>query len=205
MEIELKYNIPGENIEKAIWENELFSQYEEEGSREEVMLDNLYFDTEECDLEKNEIAYRIRCEKDRLVASLKWKGHSEDGLHVREEINVPVTSSEPDPEVFEESKVGSEFMELVDGKELKCFMEMKVFRRRFRIDVDDAIFEISLDSGEMITEKGNAEIHEVEVELFSGDTDSLVKVGNLLQEKYGLEPEDKSKYARGIELIKRHK
>ena len=35
MEIELKYNIPGENIEKAIWENELFSQYEEEGSREE--------------------------------------------------------------------------------------------------------------------------------------------------------------------------
>lgn len=205
MEIELKYNIPGENIEKAIWENELFAQYEEEDSREEVMLDNRYFDTEDYDLAGNEIAYRVRTEGDRLVASLKWKGHSEDGLHVREEINVPVTSCEPDPEVFEESRVGSEFMELVRGRKLECFLEMKVCRKRFRIDVDGAIFEVSIDRGEMVTHGERAPIHEVEIELFSGDTESLVKVGAQLQEKYGLEPEDKSKYARGIEMIKRHK
>lgn len=205
MEIELKYNIPGEDIAEAIWENELFSQYEEEDSREEVMLDNRYFDTEDCDLAKNEIAYRVRREGDRLVASLKWKGHSEDGLHVREEINVPVTCSVPDPEVFEESRVGSEFMELVRDRELRCIMEIKVLRKRFRVDVDGTILEISIDKGDLITNEGNGKIHEVEVELFSGDREKLIEEGKRLQEKYNLDAEDKSKYARGIELIKRHK
>ena len=48
----------------------------------------------------------MRKEDESFVAALKWKGYSEDGLHVREELNVPVTSYTPDPAVFRESPIG---------------------------------------------------------------------------------------------------
>ncbi|MDO4176649.1 MAG: CYTH domain-containing protein [Bacillota bacterium] len=200
MEIELKFNIPSGTVAAQIWDNELFRKSEEEGSREELYMDAKYFDTENCDLAKNDIAYRVRKEGDRHVAALKWKGHSEDGLHVREEINVPVDSDFPNPSVFRESNVGSQVMELIEGKELHCFLETTVNRKMFRIDTGTGIFEISIDSGEIATKYGTSPIEEVEVELFAGETEELVSIGNMLQEKYNLTPENESKYARGIRM-----
>ncbi|MCQ2547084.1 MAG: CYTH domain-containing protein [Clostridia bacterium] len=205
MEIELKFNIPSAEVAARIWDNELFKESEEAGSREELYFDAKYFDTENCDLAKNDIAYRVRIEGDRHVAALKWKGHSEDGLHVREEINVPVDSDFPDPSVFRESNVGSQVAELIKDKELKCFLETTVNRKRFRIDTGSGIFEFSIDSGEIATKYGTCPIEEVEVELFSGETDELISIGNLLQEKYDLSPENESKYARGIRMIKENR
>ena len=60
MEIELKYKIPAMAIAEDIWKDDIFSDIEEEGSREELYLDAKYFDTSRCDLAKNEIAYRVR-------------------------------------------------------------------------------------------------------------------------------------------------
>ena len=205
MEIELKFNIPDGDSAAQIWDNELFKESEEEGSREEIYFDAKYFDTENCDLAKNDIAYRVRKEGDRYVAALKWKDHSEDGLHVREEINVPVDSDIANPYVFRESKVGSQVVDLIEGKTLKCFLETTVNRKRFRIDTGTGIFEISIDSGEIATKYGTCPIEEVEVELFSGETDELVSIGNALQEKYGLTPKNESKYARGIRMIRENR
>lgn len=201
MEIELKYNIPDGETALQIWDNSLFKEFEEADSREEQIFDGKYFDTEEGDLEKNDIAYRVRREGERYVAALKWKGHSEEGLHVREEINVPVDSDRPDPSVFRESNVGSQVMELLEEKELFCFLETKVERKSFRIDTGRGIYEFSIDTGEISTRNGKLPVMEVEIELFSGDTDELVELGNKLQKEYGLTPEDESKYARGIKMI----
>ena len=60
MEIELKYKIPAMAIAEDIWKDDIFSDIEEDGSREELYLDAKYFDTSRCDLAKNEIAYRVR-------------------------------------------------------------------------------------------------------------------------------------------------
>ncbi len=201
MEIELKYAIPNEDVIKALWDNELFGQYEEKDSREEMFLHAKYFDTEDGDLAQNEIAYRVRMEGNCPVATLKWKGHSEDGLHVREELNVPADSSDPDPEVFRESSMGSQFLELVKDKELRCIMETKIHRRLFRIDTGDGIYEFSIDTGEVVTEVGSVPISEIEIELYSGETEEMIEIGEKIQKKYGLEVENKSKYARGLELI----
>lgn len=202
MEIELKYNIPHKETALAIWNDNVFSDFEEPDSRENITLNAKYFDTSDCDLAKNEIAYRIRSENNHLVATIKWKGHSEDGLHMREEINVPVDSEEPDVEVFSESKVGCKVMALLRGRPLKCFLETKIQRQSFRIDNEEGIFELSIDEGSIITEYGEVPVLEVEVELYSGETEALVKIGKILEEKYGLIPEDGSKYSRGMKMIK---
>ena len=48
-------------------------------------------------------------------------------------------------------------------------------------------------------------ISEVEIELFSGEKEELLELGERLQNKYQLETEEISKYARGIEIIRRNK
>ena len=201
MEIELKFSVPDEETRQAIWEDELFELCEEKDSREELFFHARYYDTEDGDLAKNGIAYRVRMEGDTPVATLKCKGNSEEGLHQREEINIPASGPEPDPELFGECSLGNTFIELIKGKELKCCVETKINRKSFRIDTGDGIFEFSLDEGEVITEKGSIPISELEIELYSGDTEELLRVGDKVQKKFGLETEDKSKYAKGMEMI----
>jgi len=201
MEIELKYNIPDSETAERIWEDELFRDMEETDSREILNIDARYFDTDSFDLAENEVAYRIRREGDHLVAALKWKGHSEDGLHVREEINVPVQNNEPDLDVFHESSIGCEVCKFAENKELKCILQTTCIRRRFRIDTGTGLFEFSIDSGEIVTEYGTQPISEVEVELFTGETEELVEIGKRLQDAYGLTEENKSKYYRGMLMI----
>lgn len=205
MEIELKYNISDSATADLIWENELFKEAEEADSREVLNIDARYFDTEDFDLAKNEVAYRVRREGEHLVAALKWKGHTEDGLHVREEINVPVEDDLPDLDVFHESTIGCEVCELAKDKELKCILQTACTRKRFRIDTGTGLFEFSVDSGEIVTDYGIQPLNEVEIELFTGETEELVEIGKVLQEKYGLEEENKSKYYRGILMIEENR
>lgn len=205
MEIELKYNIPDKETADAIWENELFADMEEADTRETLNIDAKYFDTESFDLARNEVAYRIRREGDHLVAALKWKGHTEDGLHVREELNVPVDDDTPDLDVFHQSSVGSEVCELAKDMELQSIVQTSCTRRRFRIDTGTGIFEFSIDSGEIYTKYGVQPISEVEIELFTGETEELLAIGRTLQEKYGLTEENRSKYYRGVRMIEENR
>lgn len=205
MEIELKYNIPDSETADRIWENELFHDMEESESRETMQIDARYFDTDSFDLARNEVAYRIRREGDHLVAALKWKGHTEDGLHVREELNVPVEDDTPDLDVFHQSNVGCEVCELTEGKELECILQTSCTRRSFRIDTGTGLFEFSIDEGEIFTSYGVQPISEVEIELFTGETEELLRIGGILQEKYGLKEENRSKYYRGLLMIEENR
>lgn len=203
MEIELKYRIPTPKVAEEIWKDKTFFHLEEEGSREEMCFDAKYYDTEDRALHQNEIAYRVRKEGETWVASLKWKGHTEGALHVREELNVSVDCDKPAPEVFRDSEIGSHLLEVIGGKQLHCLLETRYHRKRFRIDTGDGLYELSLDDGLILTPYGQERILEVELELFSGKTEELEQLGAKMCEKYGLVKEENSKYARGLALIEK--
>ena len=151
MEIELKYKIPTEAVAADIWKDKIFSDMEEEDSREEVCLDARYYDTCHCDLSKKQIAYRIRKEGERWVAALKCSGTNEGALHKRIEISVPVIDGTPDPSVFSESEMGEELMEVLGDEKVECVLETRFHRKRFRIDTGTGIFELSVDKGVILT------------------------------------------------------
>jgi len=201
MEIELKYAIDSGEIADRIWEDEELKKIEEAGTRETVIMNAVYFDTADMDLSKNDMAYRVRKEGDKLVATLKWGGGSEGALHKREEVNVPAVNTKPDPGLFEACDIGEDLMSILGGKELEPVLEMHVERRRFRIDTENTIMEISVDQGSIITKNGNEPICEVEVELFSGSDSVMMKTGQQLAEKYGLVSEKRSKFYRGLLLL----
>ena len=70
MEIELKYAINSKEIAQQIWDDEELKAIEEPQTRETVFMKATYFDTDDFDLCKNDMAYRVRSDGDRLVASL---------------------------------------------------------------------------------------------------------------------------------------
>jgi len=205
MEIEMKYVIGDREIAKSIWEDEYLSGIEEKDSREKVYMKASYFDTDDYILSKNDIAFRVRMEGARIVASLKWNGSSVEGLHTREEINVPVNDEAcfiaPDPEIFKEAEMGRDMIALVGGKPLHSLLETRFLRSRVRIDTGKSICEIAIDEGEIVTDFGNLPICELEIELFTGDQEEVQKLGDMLAAKYSLIPEDRSKYARGLKLL----
>ena len=53
-----------------------------------------------------------------------------------------------------------------------------------------------------MTPYGDEPISEVEIELFSGESEELECLGRKLCGKYHLEKESRSKYSRGIRIIK---
>jgi triphosphatase len=205
MEIEIKYSIDSKETAERLWEDKALAKLEEANSRERIYMKSAYFDTEDYVLSANDIAFRVRMEGSRVVASLKWGGKNDGGFHKREEINVPVNDEAcflmPDPSIFKESEIGQSILKLIDGRPLISLMEIGYLRSRFRVDTGKSLVEVSIDEGELITENGSEPISEVELELFSGDVEELVQLGQSLRTRYALSEEPRSKYARGLNLL----
>jgi triphosphatase len=205
MEIEMKYAIENKEVAENIWNDDFLNKIGDPSSKETVSMKSAYFDTEEGVLFKNDVAFRVRMEGAKVVASLKWNGSSKNGLHKREEVNVPMDDSacflEPSPEIFKESDQGLAMMELIGDQRLYSILEMNFIRRRIRVDFGESIMELAIDTGEILTNSDNLPICELEIELFSGIQEDVTALGEILSEKYGLAPMDASKYARGLRLV----
>ena len=205
MEIELKYNIQGKERADEIWADPELTKFFEEDSQQTNFMKAIYFDTADRRLGKEEIAFRVRLKGSSYIATLKWKGTSNEGLHIREEINVPVSGEicmiQPSADIFRESEQGKRVQELVGDEPLESLLEMHFLRRTARIDIDDSIFELAVDVGETVGDKGSVPICELELELFSGDQDAMLRFGAFLAEKYGLTPENESKFSRALSVV----
>ncbi len=205
MEIEMKYSIGSKENADLIWEDASLLSIADLDSRETVYMKAAYFDTDDNILSKNDIAFRIRMEGSRIVASLKWNGGSDEGLHTREEINVPVDDEicfiSPDPSVFRESDQGKDMMGLLKQRPLHNVLETRFLRRKMKIDTGKCICELAIDIGEIVTDYGNEPICELELELYSGDQASMTAIGAEIAEKYQLQVENRTKYARGLTLL----
>lgn len=211
MEVELKYAIADEAIADRIWEDEWLSAMAEPKTRSCDRFHGAYYDTADRLLLQNHIAFRVRQEGRFIVAALKWDGDNEGALHKREELNVtigqmPDEGPEDLPEdvgikCFEESDIGEKVIALTEGKKLVKLMETDVSRRHMRVDTGNGIHEISIDIGRLTADGRSSPILEIEIEQFQGEEEDLLRTGAVLEEKYGLTPEHRSKFARGLTLL----
>lgn len=204
MEIELKYMIEDNSLKERILEDAHLESIKDSDSYEELNMRAAYFDTEDRDLQKMSMAFRVRYEGENIVSTFKWGGGVENGLHVRGELNVPVSEeffTEPDVDVFKGSEIYDDIAKAVGDKKLVSVMEMVYVRKQMRLDTGKSISVISLDEGEIITEKGNAPILELELELYSGSQEDMVELGNEIAAKYNLQAGEHSKFKRGLMLL----
>jgi inorganic triphosphatase YgiF len=207
MEIELKYQIGSAELFDKILNDAWIRRFSEQEEPETIHMKAAYFDTEDQVLTANDIALRIRSEGEHIVGTLKWRENDEGirGLYVRNEINVPVENEtcffSPDPEIFMQSAEGRDLLNVLDGKKLCNILDMIYTRKNIRLDYGESIMELSLDEGSIIVGIQTELIREAEIELFSGSKEDLLSFGKKLAEKYGLKPETKTKFARGVALL----
>ena len=204
MEIEFKYKIPDSELAERIFSDPDIIAITDDDSEETIDLHAIYFDTDDRRLSREGITFRTRKEGSSYIATIKWNGSSENGLYVREEINVPLPDITkfkiPDYGVFSQSPMYDTLQDVIGTRELKKRVEVKVTRRQIRIDTGKSICEISYDNGVVINGSSQGTISEMEVELYSGSREDMEEFGETLSEKYGLEPENRSKFKQGIEL-----
>ena len=206
MEIEYKFKIPNSELADQIFNDPLVYDITDEDSYEDIELHAIYFDTEDRRLSREGITFRTRKENEAFVSTVKWNGASENGLHEREEINVPMIDESyfhtPNINLFCHSPMCETLKEVIGHRELKKRVEVKVLRRQARIDTGKSICEISYDSGKVFYQGMEAPLSEMEVELYSGSREDMEQFVDNLVEKYGLVPENRSKFKQGLELGK---
>lgn len=204
MEVELKFLVEEPIARERILGDKHLAEIMDKGSEEEIQMRATYFDTKDLDLCKNEIAFRIRRENDCPVATLKWGGKVENGLHMRGELNVTVNeeyAQNPSLSIFKGSEIYDDIEKAAGDKPLKPLMEANCLRKQIRVDTGKSISVISLDVGEIVTATGTAPISELEVELYSGDEEDMIALGRELATKYNLKEGAKSKFRVGLELL----
>ncbi len=204
MEIELKYLFEDEGSKDAIFDDKYIQKITDEGSEAVIPMRAIYLDTEDGALMKKEMAFRARFEGSKCVATLKWGGSAEDGLHIRGELNVAVEedfAENPTVDIFRGSQIYDEIASAVGNARLMPVMEMNYVRREIRVDTGASISVLSVDEGKIKTSKGDLPILELEIELYTGDKDDMIALGRKLEEKYRLKPGNRSKYQRGLEIL----
>ena len=81
-------------------------------------------------------------------------------------------------------------------------MHMEFTRQQMRVDTGKSISVISLDDGVIRTANGEVPIAELEIELYSGDQEDMVRLGEELAAKYNLAAGDCSKFQTGLALLR---
>ncbi|GAC1561461.1 MAG: hypothetical protein NVS2B7_35760 [Herpetosiphon sp.] len=160
---------------------------------------NQYFDTPDFALRHAQHSLRLRDENDQLFLTLKKGGMVKNGLHEREEIERPTSSTEP-------AEWPAEIMELVaeiiDDKQLESFLRIINGRQAWQVFRDDVVIgELAMDSGTIYAGDRRESILELEWEFRGGSRPIFDEMARLIEEHLPLEASNVTKLARGIALL----
>lgn len=200
-ETELKLACPSEEMWEAVWLSPWLKALEVPDSRKTEDMEARYYDTPTLAFRKEKLAFRIRKEGERWVATVKGGGSSQGGLHERQEWNVEISRPAAELSIFSHTPVGSKMVKLMGAEPLHVIVVTRFERRSFCVRTQKGtVIEVAVDKGVIIAEGKRAPILEVELELKEGSTDEVLALGDRLMAEYSLVPEGQSKYYRGLVL-----
>ncbi len=169
-------------------------------SPQDERLESWYYDTEEGDLQEAGLAYRIRLERGRWVATVKADSSAAGGLHERREWNVTVDGPEPRYDYFRETEAGQLLTATGCGAPLTPRFSTVFDRRRADVALGDSRIEVAADRGAILAGGREEAIAEVELELKAGSAAAVLALGAELARQLPLAVEPRSKYHRALVL-----
>ncbi|MDP9315284.1 MAG: CYTH domain-containing protein [Chloroflexota bacterium] len=169
------------------------------GPRHDVQQHDTFFDTADLALSKTRHAVRLREGGVTMVVTLKGPGKVAAGVHEREELELPTAAREPDgwPE-----EVRAQLRRLIGDQPIQRLLEVRNHRHTWALlHSGQTIGEVALDKGQIIANNRSEPMHELEIELKGGLAEGLVLLSQLVQQQLPAQPEDRSKFARGLALL----
>ena len=160
---------------------------------------SIYYDTPRQELRRAGIALRLRRDAGRWVQTLKVEGTPHAGLASRAEWELPVSGRSLQPGAFPGEEIrrrtGVDLARL--AARLRPVFETRVMRRSGILTLKkNATAELSIDRGRIIAGRRREPISEVELELVSGDSGTLLRFAQGLRLPLAYE----SKAERGYRL-----
>jgi CHAD domain-containing protein len=209
MEVEAKFSIPDEQTFERLRRLEEITGYRVQPAGVK-QVDDRYLDTRDRAIMAAGYACRVRRKESGHVATLKGLGgaDAESGIHERAEYEVPV--GDEDPNRWPESRARELALQLSGGRPLREIFSLSQERHVFLVSddrpaVSREIAELSLDVVyPVVAVDGDRQrvYYELEMELLDqGSEYDLHVLTRDLQEVWGLQPEPRSKFERGLELV----
>ena len=199
-EIELKYKIPTSVSATEILENSQISKYFNEEPHEIEMF-STYFDTAENALGNARSSVRIRTENGVSVITLKCALSSDGALARRGEWEVHADSvNSAIPELLEKG-APENLLSIIEKAELFPIAQFAFTRKTVPLSHPDFSAHLCVDDGYLSNDGVKKQsLHELELELISGDETSLRAMGEALCKLFSLSPEPASKLTRARNL-----
>ena len=209
METEIKLRFLEPNGKELILSNKWIKSLEMPDSMTVKEFKNIYYDTYDRILEKQNAVFRIRNDGEgTYIATVKIGKSVSEGLHQRLEWNVEQEDENVDILYFRKMAESDgdpdeyliDLLDLLDDKELIEICSTEFERTTVHLGYEDTLIELACDSGVYKADKREQSFAELEIELIEGDTRALLDLGEEISKIVPVVPENKSKYGRCIEL-----
>jgi CHAD domain-containing protein len=199
LEIEAKFQVPNEDVFQQLLEIEALAGFCL-GAVSIANLHDRYLETKDWALQTGGYACRLRKANGTTLVTVKSLGGASGAIHRREEHQVELPEPRP-PQEWPPCAAQDTVLRLCDPERLAILLEIKQVRHnRLLYDGERRVAEISLDR--VCLAPGCAEgtdFFELEAELLpDGSEEDLVRLETVLQEAWGLAPDSRSKYERGL-------
>ncbi len=209
-EIEAKLLVPRPAILSAIARLKDLGPYRLR-PRQTVRLQTIYLDTAEFTLARHGVALRLRRNRARWEASIKWSGREDGMIHTRPELTVRLPRPPSFPFTVPVGPLATQLSVLVAGQPLTPILISDVYRQRRAVQASKqgkaATFaELALDYVRLSAPGSRRRLTdtycEIEIELeATGTTPDLLDFAELLRGRFALTPTEGSKFSRGLALL----
>lgn len=203
MEIEAKFITKPEVFEKILKLKDIAGYKIKEV--QDITEEDTYLDTEELDLHRQELSYRIRKQDNTFLVTLKEKPVKTGAIYSRFEEEEYIEEKNT-PKVYDYSlgiKPVIKAKQLTNGKKLFKIFTIAKKRKRVVITKGNYIIRLDMDAIQYLINGFKKKEYELEVEAKNAPMEEVEKVEGFLRKKFGkkLKPSKRSKYERGLALM----
>ncbi|MCU5771692.1 inorganic triphosphatase [Erwiniaceae bacterium BAC15a-03b] len=165
-----------------------------------VALTNIYYETPDNQLRRWDMGLRIRGFGEHYEMTLKTAGQTIGGLHQRPEYNIDLSQPELDISLLP-AEIWPAGCDLAALQQQLCALFSTHFQReKWLVSYQNSEIEVAFDQGEVSAGEFSEPLHEIELELKSGERDDLLAFAAELAKMGGLRLGSLSKAARGYAL-----
>lgn len=163
-------------------------------------LINRYYDTFDLQLRRWNMGLRVRDTNGEKEQTIKTSGQVRGGLHQRAEYNVAINKAAPELGLFPQAiwPQGADIDSLQGN--LQCLFNTNFNRLVWHINIDESLIELAIDIGAVETANATEAICELELELLTGHSHSLLMLANLIAQQIPVRLAQDSKAKRGYVL-----
>jgi inorganic triphosphatase YgiF len=201
MEIELKFAVPDEGVLMQLASLDRLAGYALSAAVTKHVHDT-FLDTPDRSIVRSGHTCRRREVDGHILMTLKGSGMIDGAIHRREELEIELPAERPVPD-WPASLIRDRLLSIIGSSPLTQLFDQRQTRIvRNVLRGDRVIAELSLDRVELAIHDRSQVYLEIEVELKgTGTEEDLAKIAAYLTDDWGLKPEPRSKFSRGLALL----